>query len=51
MKVLTSLVGRAQDDRKSLNGIPGTFQRLVKDKGPLEAVRCIVALLFDHDAQ
>lgn len=34
------------DDRKSLLRIPETFDRLVKQKGPLAAVRAVVGLLM-----
>lgn len=34
------------DDRHSLAKIPETFDRLVKERGPLGAVRTIVRLLM-----
>ncbi|CAL3963769.1 unnamed protein product [Diplocarpon coronariae] len=34
------------DDRSSLNKVPGAFKKLVKEQGPLDAVRAIVRLLM-----
>lgn len=42
------VAGKAQDDRKVLEDVPDTFRKLVKERGPLEAVRCVAALLFSE---
>lgn len=38
--------GQGLDDRNSLAKVPDTFSRLVKDKGPLSAVRALVGLML-----
>lgn len=38
--------GQKADDRKVLDRIPETFDKIVKERGPLEAVRAIVGLLM-----
>lgn len=43
------MTGHAQDERRSLDAIPSTFQQLVKKQGPLDAVRGIVYLLFSEE--
>jgi hypothetical protein len=43
---LTWNLGQQADDRKSLARVPETFNRLVKDRGPLAAVRATVGLLM-----
>lgn len=44
--VLLIILGQDIDDRNSLAKVPGTFGRLVKDKGPLGAVRTLAGLML-----
>ena len=44
--LLIQITGKKQDDRKSLPRIPQFFDRLVKEKGPLNAVRTVIGLLM-----
>jgi hypothetical protein len=46
IRVLTSIKGQESDDRKSLLKVPESFAKLVKQKGPLGAVRTVVGLLM-----
>jgi hypothetical protein len=41
-----SNVGQQADDRKSLMKIPESFDKLLKQQGPLGAVRTIVGLFM-----
>jgi hypothetical protein len=51
MEILTNILifqkGQKADDRKVLDKVPETFDKLVKERGPLGAVRSIVGLLMD----
>ena len=44
--LLTDLVGKIADEGKSLGNIPVSFDRLVKQRGPLAAARIIIGLLL-----
>ena len=41
-------LGEETDERRSLAKIPDMFNKLVKEKGPLGAVRTTVALLMQE---
>jgi len=40
-------IGQKADDRKILDKVPETFEKLVKERGPLGAVSAVVGLLMD----
>lgn len=40
------VIGQEEDERKSLAKVPETFNRMVKERGPLGAVRALVGLLM-----
>lgn len=44
--VTDEIAGQKQDDRKSFQRIPESFDKLVKEKDPLSAVRTVVGLLM-----
>lgn len=45
-QLLICKIGQEEDDRKSLQRVPESFDKLVKEKGPLAAVRTVVGLLM-----